>query len=250
VQCAESRPQTKGSKQRFCSSRGSEVPYADWRHRRSSPLSQQLPPNPQIQRLQYLTQRALVQLDGQHPVSSIGIHPRGLSAMVKPHRSVAPSEEAPGAGGTTTASAMRATHTRAATMNKKYNNPLTTSVVQAIKAKIHTRPAFTTLPRSTSGRRSMKAATRGLLLKQGEGTVPAGAMTMTTGTASLPSPPTSSTNPIRRSSNQSESPSTMVSRTRASGFDATPLLLKFLRIQLHQSSLLPDGSEVRTPHMA
>jgi hypothetical protein len=33
-------------------------------------LAQQLPPNPQIQRLQYLTQRALVQLDGQHPVSS------------------------------------------------------------------------------------------------------------------------------------------------------------------------------------
>jgi hypothetical protein len=32
-------------------------------------LATQLPPNPQIQRLQYLTQRALVQLDGQHPVS-------------------------------------------------------------------------------------------------------------------------------------------------------------------------------------
>jgi signal transduction histidine kinase len=32
-------------------------------------LAQQLSPNPQIQRLQYLTQRTLVQLDGQHPVS-------------------------------------------------------------------------------------------------------------------------------------------------------------------------------------
>jgi hypothetical protein len=32
-------------------------------------LAQQFPLNPQIQRLQYLTQRALVQLDGQHPVS-------------------------------------------------------------------------------------------------------------------------------------------------------------------------------------
>jgi hypothetical protein len=32
-------------------------------------LAQQLPPNPQIQRLQYLTQRPLVQLEGQHPVS-------------------------------------------------------------------------------------------------------------------------------------------------------------------------------------
>jgi hypothetical protein len=33
-------------------------------------LAQQLPPNPKIQRLQYLTQHALVQLDGQHPMSS------------------------------------------------------------------------------------------------------------------------------------------------------------------------------------
>jgi hypothetical protein len=33
-------------------------------------LAQQLPPNPKIQRLQYLTQRTLVQLDGQHPMSS------------------------------------------------------------------------------------------------------------------------------------------------------------------------------------
>jgi hypothetical protein len=32
-------------------------------------LAQQLPSNPQIQSLQYLTQRALMQLDGQHPVS-------------------------------------------------------------------------------------------------------------------------------------------------------------------------------------
>jgi hypothetical protein len=32
-------------------------------------LAQQLPSNPQIQRLQYLTQRVLVQLSGQHPVS-------------------------------------------------------------------------------------------------------------------------------------------------------------------------------------
>jgi hypothetical protein len=33
-------------------------------------LAQQLPPDPQIQRLQCLTQRTLVQLDGQHQVSS------------------------------------------------------------------------------------------------------------------------------------------------------------------------------------
>ncbi|RLM54356.1 hypothetical protein C2845_PM10G12240 [Panicum miliaceum] len=33
-------------------------------------LAQQLPSNPQIQRMQYLTQLALVQLNGQHPASS------------------------------------------------------------------------------------------------------------------------------------------------------------------------------------
>jgi hypothetical protein len=70
-------------------------------------------------------------------------------------------------------------------MNKKYNNPLATSVVQGIKAKIHSRPTSMTLPLSTSGRRSMKAAMRGVLLKQGEGTAPAGATTMTTSTVSV-----------------------------------------------------------------
>jgi hypothetical protein len=76
-------------------------------------------------------------------------------------------------------------------MNKKYNNLLATSVGQGIKAKIHSRPTFTTLPRPTSGRRSMKAMTRGLLLKRGEGIIPADATTTTTVTASAPSPPTS-----------------------------------------------------------
>jgi ribose 5-phosphate isomerase RpiB len=50
--------------------------------------------------------------------------------MAKPRRLVAPSEEALGAGGTTTASAARATRPRVATMNKKYNNPLAISVGQ------------------------------------------------------------------------------------------------------------------------
>jgi hypothetical protein len=39
----------------------------------------------------------------------------------------------------------------------------------------------------------------------------------------LPSPPTSLKNPIPRSLNQSESPSTTASKTRASGADSTPL---------------------------
>jgi hypothetical protein len=78
-------------------------------------------------------------------------------------------------------------------MNKKYNNPLATSVVQGIKAKIHSRSAFMTPPRSTSGRRSMKVATRGVLLRQGEGTAPVGTTMMMTAIASPPSPPASPT---------------------------------------------------------
>jgi hypothetical protein len=147
--------------------------------------------------------------------------------MMIPCWSVAPPEEAMGVGGMTTTSATRATRPRMTTMNKKYNNPLATSGAQGIKAKIHLRPTFTTPPRSTSGRRSTKAATRGLLLKRGEGTVPAGATTTTTATVSQPSPPASPTSPTPRTSNQSESPSMMVSRTCTSGFVATPSPLKF-----------------------
>jgi hypothetical protein len=145
--------------------------------------------------------------------------------MAKPLMSVAPPEEAPGAGGMTTASTTRATYSRMATM-KKYNNPLATSVVQGIKTKIHSRPTFMMLPQLTSGRRSTKAVTRGLLLKRGEGTVPAGTTMMMTATASPPSPPASPTSPTQ-TSNQSEFSSTTISRTHASGFDATSLLLKF-----------------------
>jgi hypothetical protein len=146
----------------------------------------------------------------------LGICPRGLSAMAKPHCSAV--------------NAMRATHPCVAMMNKKYNNLLAnfaTSVAQGLKAKPHSRPAYMTLPQSTSGRRSVTAMTRSVLSKQGEGTVLAGATMMMTVTASPPSPPTSPTNPIQRSLNQSESQSMTVSRTCANGFDATLLLLKF-----------------------
>jgi hypothetical protein len=72
----------------------------------------------------------------------------------------APLEEAPGTGGTTIASATSATSPRVATVDKRYNNPLAhlaTSVTQGLKAKLHPRPAFTTLPRLILGRRSMMA---------------------------------------------------------------------------------------------
>ncbi|RLM91751.1 hypothetical protein C2845_PM08G12140 [Panicum miliaceum] len=57
-------------------------------------LAQQLPPNLQIQRLQYLTQRALVQLDGQHPVSSI----RNLPSRSERHGETALISRTPGGG--------------------------------------------------------------------------------------------------------------------------------------------------------
>ncbi|RLM87220.1 uncharacterized protein C2845_PM04G15460 [Panicum miliaceum] len=98
-------------------------------------LAQQLPPNPQIQRWQYLTQRVLVQFDGQHPVSST----RNQPSRSERHGDTA-LEEAPGAGGTTTASAMRATRSRVATMNEKYNNPLATSVLPVFSAGQPLRP--------------------------------------------------------------------------------------------------------------
>jgi hypothetical protein len=95
-------------------------------------LAQQLPPNPQIQRLQYLTQRTLVQLDGQHPMSSTQTRSQDLSTMVTLHRLVAPLEEVLDIGGTTIASATRtiqsataiprASSSRVATLNKRCNN--------------------------------------------------------------------------------------------------------------------------------
>jgi hypothetical protein len=195
-------------------------------------LAQQLPPNPQIQRLQYLTQRALVQLNGQHLVSST----QNFPLRFEHHGETMLISRTPRGGlrtgGTTVASATRATRPHVTTMNKKYNNllaNLATSMVQGLRAKLHSRPAFTMLRRSTSGRRSMMATMRSVLSKQGEGTVSTSTtMTMIT-TASPPSPPTSLTNPIPRSSNQLESPSTMASRTHASGSDATPLLSRFQR---------------------
>jgi hypothetical protein len=57
-------------------------------------LDQQLPPNPQIQRLQYLTQRALVQLDGQHPLSPT----RNLPSRSEHHGDTVLVSRTPGGG--------------------------------------------------------------------------------------------------------------------------------------------------------
>jgi hypothetical protein len=74
-------------------------------------LAQQLPSNPQIQRMQYLAQRMLVHLDGQHPVSSTQNQPSSskchgdtmLVLLVKTHRRAVTgntrSQEAPGTAG-------------------------------------------------------------------------------------------------------------------------------------------------------
>jgi hypothetical protein len=60
----------KEPQQCFCSSADREYRTPVSAIAEAALLAQQLPPNPQIQRLQYLTQRTLVQLDGQHLVSS------------------------------------------------------------------------------------------------------------------------------------------------------------------------------------
>jgi hypothetical protein len=57
-------------------------------------LAQQLPPNPQIQRLQYLAQHALVQLDGQHLVSPT----RNLPSRSERHGKTALISRTPGGG--------------------------------------------------------------------------------------------------------------------------------------------------------
>jgi hypothetical protein len=164
-------------------------------------LTQQLPPNPQIQRLQYLTQRTLVRLDGQHPVSST----RNMPSRSELHGDTAQISRTLGGGPgyrrKTITSATRASSPCVATSNKRCSNPLNhlaTGAIQGLKAKLHPRPASRTLPRSILGRRSMMAATRGASSRKGEGTVPTGTTMMTITTASPPSPLTSLRNPTPR----------------------------------------------------
>jgi hypothetical protein len=193
-------------------------------------LAQQLPPNPQIERLHYLSQRALVQLDGQHPVSST----RNLPSWSEHHGETALISRTPGGGpgnqrnegcqrneghpsvrGNDEQEVQQSTH-------QPRNQRGARSQGQApLKASLHNAPTIDL-------RQKINDATIcGVLSKLGEGTVLASATMMTIVTASPPSPPTSPTNPIQTSSKQLESPSTTVSRTRASGFDANLLILKF-----------------------
>jgi hypothetical protein len=85
---------TKGSQQRLCSSCGSQVPTPIGTIAEAALLAQQLPSNPQIQRLLYLTQRALVQLDGQHLVSST----RNQLSRSEQHGDTALVSHTPGGG--------------------------------------------------------------------------------------------------------------------------------------------------------
>jgi hypothetical protein len=131
-------------------------------------------------------------------------------------------EEAPGTGGMTVASATRATSPRMATLNKKYNNllaNLATSMAQGLKAKPHPRPAFTTLARSISGRRSMTAC----IIKARRRDHPDRYHDDDNNDRfpSFTSNITEKSYP--KELNQSESPSMTASRTRTSGSDATPL---------------------------
>jgi hypothetical protein len=123
-------------------------------------LVQQLPPNPQLQRLQYLTQRALVQLDEQNSMSST----RNTLSRSERHSESAQVSRTPGGGarpggrGTTTS----ATKTiRAATTIAKGSSPrVATSTKRCSNLRDH--PAASTT-KGLTVKPSLRLAYRTLL---------------------------------------------------------------------------------------
>jgi hypothetical protein len=116
-------------------------------------LAQQLAPNPQIQRLQCLTQRALVHSMGNTQCPQLRTCSRDLSTMVTLRRLVAALEKDPDIGETTITSATRTIQSATATprasspcmatLNRRCNNPLahlTAGTLQGLKVKLHPRP--------------------------------------------------------------------------------------------------------------
>jgi hypothetical protein len=123
-------------------------------------LVQKLPPNPQVQRLQYLTQRALMQLDGHNPMSST----QNTLSRSECHGDSAQVSCTPGGGfrpgGMTIASTTRtiksatamarASSPRMATSTKRCNNlhiHPAAGTMQGLRAKLSPRPAYRTLLR-------------------------------------------------------------------------------------------------------
>jgi hypothetical protein len=193
-------------------------------------LAQQLPPNSKIQRLQYLSQRALVQLDGQHPVSST----QNLPSRSERHGETAPISRTHRGGlanrrndsrqcneGHLSARGNDEQEVQQSTRQPRNQLGARPQGQAPLEASLHDAPTIDLRKKindSHDARRIIKARRRDCTGR---------CHNDNNSDRFPPSPPTSPTSPIQRSSNQSESPSTTVSRTRASGFDATPLLLKF-----------------------
>jgi hypothetical protein len=190
-------------------------------------LAQQLPPNPKIQRLQYLTQRVLVQLDGQHPVSST----RNQPSRSKRHGDTALVSRTPGGGLESRRNDNRQRnegHPSARGNNEQEVQQSTRNQHGArhqgqdpLEANLHDAPTIDLRQKINEGRdaRSViesrrRDRTDNFHDDDNSDRFP-------------PSPPASPTSPIQRTSNQSESQSTMVSKIHASGFNTTLLLSKF-----------------------
>jgi hypothetical protein len=183
-----------------------------------------------------------VQLDEQNPISltwstlsRFERHGDSTQVSYTPGGGLKP----PGRSGATTAGATRtirvvtaigkASSPHVDTLTKRCNNLRDHSAAntpQGLKARPSLRPVYRMPLRLIAGRRSMTVASHGASLRQEEGTDLTDTMTLTIVTASPRSPPTSPIVPIPRTSNQSASPSTTVSKTHTSGLAATPLPLR------------------------
>jgi hypothetical protein len=113
-------------------------------------LAQQLPSNPQIQRLQYLTQHALMQHDGKHLVSST----QNQLSRSEPHGDIALVSRTPGGGHGSRRNDNRQRNeghpSARGNIEQEVQQPPTTSRGQGTTAKIYSWPTFMMLPRSTS----------------------------------------------------------------------------------------------------
>jgi hypothetical protein len=190
-------------------------------------LAQQLSSNPQIQRLQYLTQCTLVQLDGKHPVSSarnqlsrseqhgntalVSCSPRGGHGSRR-NDNRQRNEGHPSARGNNEQEVQQPPRNQCGARHHGQN---------PVEANLNDAPTVDLRQNINEGRDSW------LIIKARRKDHFGGTTTMTTATVSPPSPPASPTSPTPRTSNHSESPSMMISRTHASGFVVTPSPLKF-----------------------
>jgi hypothetical protein len=192
-------------------------------------LAQQLPPNPQIQRLQYRTQCALVQLDGQHPMSSTRNLPsrserHGDTTLISRTLKGGPENRRNDSRqrneGHQSARGNAKQEVQQSTRQPRNQHGAWPQGQAPLEVSLHDAPTIDHRYKINDGRnarRIIEARRRDCPDRYHDDDNDR----FTTFTSNI------TENPIPRSLNQSESPSTMASRTRASGFDATPLPSRF-----------------------